>query len=202
MAKTPEKSLSDAIFDPVSKAYKVGGFGLAFLALGAFLMLFAAFLPTAGALRYVVVATGFVLIALTCVLFFIQDVRPLLSARRSIDQNRELIDAVQLAALQATEIASDLQSLAFKHASTVATTMQVLRPQLRQVPIIGRLADSEIVTKTDALSAAIVDYTGHAKQTISDLKEALVRSDPAALKKYVTDLAAVRTHVEHLLKTG
>jgi hypothetical protein len=202
MPETPEKTLSDAIFDPVSKAYKVGGFGLAFLALGAFLMLFAAFLPASGSLRYVVVSTGFVLIALTCVLFFIQDVRPLLSARRSIDQNRELIDSVQLAALQATEIASDLQSLAFKHASAVAMTMQTLRPHLRQIPVIGKFVDSELVTRTDALSAAIVDYTGRAKKAINDLEDALVRSDPAALKKYSTELAAIRTHVEDLLKSG
>ena len=39
MAKDAIKPLSDAVFGPVTKAYRAGGLGLAFLALGSFLML-------------------------------------------------------------------------------------------------------------------------------------------------------------------
>ena len=39
MALEPVKRLSDVVFEPVAKAYRLGGFELAFLASGAFFML-------------------------------------------------------------------------------------------------------------------------------------------------------------------
>ena len=196
---TPIKPLSDAIFSPVSKAYKAGGFGLAFLTLGAFLMLVAFFLPERKLLSYLVLGIGLVLIILPCILFFAQDVRPLFAAQRSIQTNRELIDAVQRAALQATEMASDLQALAFKNATAVASAMQLVRPQLRQIPILGKIADSEIMGRTDKLSAAIVDYTGKAKRVIADLERSLVQSDPHAITKYIQEIAGLRVEIKELL---
>jgi hypothetical protein len=203
MAKTPLKPLSQAIFEPVTKAYKAGGFGLAFLTLGAFLMLAAFFLPDRGRTAYAVVATGFILIALACVLFLVKDVLPLLRARRRIKESSDLIDAVQSMALQMTEVASDLQSLAFKHATTVATVMQEARPLLRKIPLplVGKFADSDIVVRADSLSTAIVDYTATAKKVISDVEDALVTSDATSLKQYANDLDRLRSGLAVLLKT-
>jgi hypothetical protein len=200
MPKEPLKPLSDAIFDPVTKAYKAGGLGLAFLGLGAFLMLAAFLLPERGPFGYVIVGVGFMLVALTCVLFLLKDVLPLFRLRRGIRENRELIDAVQTMALQVTEVASDLQALAFKHASVVAAVMQEARPVLRQVPIVGRFADSEMVARADSLSSAIVDYTTRAKGIIGDIEDALVRSDANRLRQYITDLRDVRSELARLLK--
>jgi hypothetical protein len=200
MAKEPLKPLSDAIFGPVTKAYKAGGLGLAFLGLGAFLMLAAFLLPDRGPLGYVIVVVGFILIALTCVLFLLKDVLPLFRLRRGIRENRELIDAVQAMALQVTEVASDLQSLAFKHASTVAAVMQQARPLLRQVPVVGRFADSETVVRADSLSSAIVDYTTRAKGIIGDVEDALIRSDARRLRQYIGELREVRSELARLLK--
>ena len=201
MPKEPLKPLSEAIFGPVTRAYKAGGFGLAFLALGAFLMLAAFFLPAGGVSGGVVAGTGFMLILLVCLLFLMKDVLPLFRAQRRIRENRDLIDAVQAIALQMTDVASDLQSLAFKHASDVSEVMREARPLLRRVPLIGTFADSELITRADDLSSAIVEYTGSAKKIITDVEHALVSSDARLLKKYAAELDTLRAGVTKLLKT-
>lgn len=201
MSKEPIKLLSDAIFSPTSKAYKAGGLGLAFLSLGALLMVAAFLLPGRGIVGYFLVGTGFLLVALTCLLFLFKDVLPLFRVRQGIEENRELLDAVQAMALQVTELASELQSLAFKHASTVATVLQEMRPLVRNLPVVGRFADSNSVVRVDSLSSAIVDYTNRAKSIINDVENALLRSDPRGLKKYISDLTALRGQLTEILKT-
>jgi hypothetical protein len=198
--RTPEKSLSDAIFEPITKAYKAGGLGLAFLALGAFLMLAAFVRPQRDFFSALIVVTGFGLIALTCILFYFKDVLPLYRVRREIHQNKELIDAVQTAALQMTEVASDLQALAFKHASTVASAMQDLRPAIRRIPVVGGLADAPGIVQANSLSAAIVDYTTKAKTMIADVEDAIVHSDATRLKAYILQLKELRADVANVLK--
>lgn len=199
--RTPEKSLSDAIFEPITKAYKAGGLGLAFLGLGAMLMLLAFSFPDRGPLAVVIVATGFGLVVLTCTLFLFKDILPLYRVRRGIRDNAELVDSVQTAALQMTEVASDLQALAFKHANTVAAVMQDIRPAVRRLPLVGMLADSETVVRADSLSASIVEYTTKAKVVIHDVEDAIVHSDSTRLKAYVVQLKELRADVTGILKT-
>jgi len=201
MSKEPIKLLSDAIFSPTTKAYKAGGLGLAFLSLGALLMFAAFLLPGRGVGEYFLVGTGFLLVALTCLLFFFKDVLPLFRLRQGIEENRELLNAVQAMALQVTELASELQSLAFKHANMVATVLQQVRPLVRNLPVVGRFADSDAVVRADSLSCSIVEYTNQAKSIISDIENALINSDARALKKYITDLGALRGQLTEMLKT-
>jgi hypothetical protein len=202
MSQETLKPLSDALFDPVSRAYKAGGLALAFLTLGAFLMLVAFLRSTKDTASYVILCTGFILVISTCLLFFLKDIRPLFNAQKSIDQNRELIDAIQRTALEVTELASVLQALAFKHASELAAGLHVLRPQIRALPVIGKLADSDLIVRTDSLSSAIVEYTSKTKQVIEEVKTALVSSDPQGLQKYLEDLREIRGEVEQTLRAG
>jgi cellulose biosynthesis protein BcsQ len=193
------KSLADAIFEPINKAFKAGGLVLTLLSVGAFLMLVAFFWPNKGVISYLLLSTGLLLIVITCIFFYIKEMRPLLNTQRKIEENRELIDAVQNTAIIVTDLVSDLQALAFKHANQISGLLQEIRPQIRPLPLIGRLADSELVVKSDAMSATIVDYTNKVKRVVADLKHALVTSNPKDLKKYLNELEGLRAKVEHLL---
>ncbi|HEX5962352.1 MAG TPA: hypothetical protein VFY42_01405 [Gemmatimonadales bacterium] len=55
-----------------------------------------------------------------------------------------------------TELASVIQALAFKHATLVAETIKVLRPQLQKMPVLSALADFDSLARADRLSEAIV----------------------------------------------
>src|ERR1041385_1131380 len=115
MSNETMKNLSDAIFAPVNTAYRTGGFALAFLSLGSFEMLVAFFLPGNEGVRYVLVITGFGLVAMVGTLFYSKQLSPLLKLRKSIRENKELIDTIQETALELTKLTSDLQAFALVH---------------------------------------------------------------------------------------
>jgi len=194
------KPLSSALTEPILKAYKAGGFGVAFLLLGAILMLAAFVRGVQDIFGYAILGVGIALIAGSCVLFYYSDIRPLRQAQAGIVANRELVDGIQGTALELSELASELQSLAFKHATAIADTLKTLRPQIRMIPVFGTaLADSEVVTRADALSASIVNVTGAAKAVIVDVRESLVTCNIEHLKKYSAELMEVRKKVSTLL---
>ena len=128
MINAPVKALSEALFDPVYKAYKLGGLGLAILVLGSILMLVAFFLPNKDIFSYLIVFTGLMLILLVSALFFLKELLALFRAQRSVEQNKELIDLVQRAALHSTRLAYELESLIFKHSSELSEFLQTVRP--------------------------------------------------------------------------
>ena len=199
---TKLKPLSDAIIEPLNKAYKAGGFGLTILSLGSFLMLLAFFQAEKGMLSYIFLFVGLIMVLLPALYFFLKEVRPLMRAQNSIKQKKELIDTVQRTAIEMTELASDLQSLAFKHANQIAGFIQVVRPQLKKIPFASKLAENEVIMKSEAMSSTIVETTLKAKGIIKDVETALTKSDPDSLKKYLNDLQELRLGVGQVLKTG
>jgi hypothetical protein len=199
---TPIKALSEALYGSANQAYTASGFGLSFLISGALLMVTAFLWPTKRMISYTMMFIGSALIFFTCIIFYLRNVKPLLNIRNNIQQNKELIDTVQKSALEMTELASNLQSLAFKHADQAANFIKIVRPQIRILPVVGKLADSDIFNKTDILSSSIVNYTIRAKQIISDIEQALITSNPENLKKYLLELKILRTDMQNFLRKG
>lgn len=197
----PVKNLSDAIIEPITKAYRVGGFGLAFLLLGALMMLTATIMSKS-AVSYLLTFVGFVLIALPCYFFYVKEIRPIARVQETVKQSREMIDTVQAAALSMTELTLDLQALAFKHADQVTRALDLARPQIRALPVVGHLADHPALTNADRLSKAIVATTHSIKEIVADLQVALLRSDPGPLRKYLKEVEALKGRVIVLLESG
>jgi hypothetical protein len=192
------KALSDAIIEPITKAYRVGGFGLAFLLLGAVMLLTAALSPI-GYLAYPLALVGFVLVAVPCYFFYVKEVQPLARAQKSLTQASELADTVQAAAMQATNLAYDLQALAFRYASQIMLVFEEVRPVMRRIPGISGLADLPVISNTDALAGLIVTGTKEIEQVVGNLEKALVNPDPKLLKTYIEDMKRIKTQLEALL---
>ena len=125
------KPLSDAVSAPILSSYKAGGLGLTFLTLGALLMLIAFFWNDKGVLTYFILGIGTLLIFSTLAYFYFKDMRKLITAKKNVHKNKELIDAIQQTALELTELAYVLQALIFKHANQVSTSIQHIRPLQR-----------------------------------------------------------------------
>jgi hypothetical protein len=192
------KSLSDAVMEPITKAYRVGGFGLAFLLLGALMMLAATFV-SASTISYSLVLAGFILVVLPCYFFYVKEIRPISRMQEAVGKNAEMIDAVQDTAMSMTELALQLQTLAFKHADAVASTIEVVRPQIRAIPVVGQIADHPMLVRTEGLSKTIVEITENIKEVVSDVQTALINSDPRGLKKYLRELERLHNQVTSLL---
>jgi|GEM_PF-2487223 len=193
------KPLSDVISEPLRKAYVAGGFGLTILTLGAVLMLTAFFWQQQGVVRYVILATGIVLVFFTLAYVYFKELRRLARAQAAVKSNKEMLDAIQLTAVELTELVFDLQSLAFKHANEVAQLVTSIRPFLRNVPLLSKIAESEAMGRAESLAQAIVDGTQKTKKVIVDLKQALIESNPTYLKGYIQELQKYKQDVETLL---
>jgi|HubBroStandDraft_4_1064222.scaffolds.fasta_scaffold101604_2 hypothetical protein len=193
------KRFSDAISDPLIKAYRAGGLVLTLLTLGAILMLTAFFWNQPGPVRYVVLLVGTVLTFFTLAYVYFKEFPRVKRARESVVANREMIDAIQQSAIELTAIASELQALAFKNANQIAEVLTVARPLMRKIPLLGAAADSEAMVKAEGLSRLIVTSTQSARKVIADLQKALVEANPEYLKSHLEDLRRYRAEVDRML---
>lgn len=197
---TSFKPLSEAIFEPVNKAYKLGGLALTFLSLGTVLMLVAFLLPRNSGPTWIPLVVGLGLIAGTCVMFYVREVRPLLRAQGSIRENREFIDELQQVTLELTELVSSVQALAFKHAGQVSVVYETVMPQIRSVPVLSALLDRVELRDSASLYRAIVDASESSKRLVADVKVAVSTSDATHLKQYISQIQALRQTVNSELR--
>jgi hypothetical protein len=192
------KLLSDAIIEPITKAYRVGGFGLAFLLLGAIMILLGA-LISLGDFVYPLAFAGLLLIIIPCYFFYAREIRPVSAAKKLTAQNREMIDTVQATAIEITNLTLVLQALAFKHAGQIVEALEVARPQIRAIPVIGGAVDSRLLGKTDELARTIVSTTGTIQGVVENIQEALVNSDAKRLRKYLEEVRQMEAQVKSVL---
>ncbi len=208
---TQIRPLANAIAVPVIRAYKVGGLGLVFVVIGTFLLVIAVAAPR-GPLSYAVGGVGTLTILAVLAQFYYQSLRPLHDVRVNIKANEELINSIQVSAIQATELCYHLQSLAFKHADKVAPVVSLARQKLREVTIIpifgntplargmAEFADSEALVSAQDLSASIVEITDAARSVMTNLHRALVNADPKPIKSYCEQLRGIDNRVRDILK--
>jgi hypothetical protein len=212
MNKVPDiKPLSEALSEPLVKAYKVGGYGLVFVFAGTMLLLVALFFGE-GILRYFVGVLGASMILAVLGLFYFQDIKKLVDANKNIQKNQELIDTVQETAIQMTDLAYTLQALAFKNADEIATVLTQVRSRVKDVasiPLlsnipgveqIGKVVDNRYVVKAEDLSKSIVATTATTKTVIEDVKTALIKSNPTQLRKYLDSLKRMDIVAKKLLE--
>jgi len=204
------KPLSNAIAIPIVRAYRAGGFGLVFVFVGTLLLLTAMFVGK-GPTGYIVATVGTIMIIFVLILFYLQDIKKLQQAGDNIKRNSELVDTIQNTAIKMTDLASHLQSLAFKHAEEVAILIAQLRERLSQIqslPILSRIpgidtiatiSENEHVVRASDLAASIVKYTETSKEVIQEVRLALVECDPGRLTKYLDELRALDEKTKTLL---
>jgi hypothetical protein len=208
------RPLSEALSEGITKVYTLGGLALTFVFAGTLLLIIGVIIGT-GPVSYLIAGVGATLILVVVALFYQRDIKRLRDARRAVDTNAELIDAVQETAVNMTELAFHLQALAFKYADQIAVLITSQRERVRElastpplslVPGVGlladRLIDNEYVVRASDLSAAIVKTTESAKTVIEEVNSALVKSDPTALKKYMREIRELDKKVTDLLATG
>jgi hypothetical protein len=134
-------------------------------------------------------------------LFYSKQLSPLLKLRKSIRENKELIDTIQETAIELTKLTSDLQAFALVHAQEVAGALQTIQPLLRSVPFLKNLADNKVISRAETLSSTIIEYAERTETIVSDLRTAIIESNPSLLQGYLADLKLLRTRVRANLKS-
>lgn len=208
---TDIKPLSEALSEPIVRAYKVGGYGLAFVFAGTLLLIISLFFGQ-DIFRYVISGIGSLMILTVLALFYFQDIKRLKDISDDIKENKDLIDTVQETAIQMTELSSTLQSLAFKNADQIASVVTFVRKNaksvksasiLTNIPGLHQLvnvSDNQYIVRAEDLSKSIVNTTSRAKAIIDDINMALVKSDPKLLKKYLILVKKINIDARKLLE--
>jgi hypothetical protein len=195
------RRLSDALSEPLMKAYRLGGFGLAFLVLGAIFLAASAAAPR-GSLSYVVAGVGLLLVVVPCYFFYVKEIRPIASAQRTVRRNGPVIDSVQDVALEMTLAAHDLQSLALANAREFAELMRVARPAISRIPVLSKIVESPQFERADWFADRVVAATERSEQVIGDVRHALVEADATQLKTYLDELRTLRVDLRELLRAA
>jgi hypothetical protein len=195
------RRLSDALSEPLIKAYRLGGFGLAFLVLGAIFLAASAAAPR-GSLSYVIAGVGLLLVVVPCYFFYVKEIRPIASAQATVRRESELIDSIQDTALELTLAAKELQSLALANAREVSELLRVARPAISRIPVLSRIAESPQFERADWFTDKVVVATGRSEQLIKDIRQALIEADAKQLRKYLDELRTLRVDLAKLLRTG
>ncbi len=177
--------ISGAIAKPLEDLFKVGGFALAFGFSGLVLMIVAIFKD--GQLQLPLFIIGAVLTFL-CLAFFLYTNLRTRSAARSVAEDLPLLDALQRTAYQAAELASVIQSFAFKHLERIQIAVTVVAPMIESLPLVGPAARRVGLTDAARLSGAIVAATDGTKIIVMKLQEAIRKGDLREINKYGTQL--------------
>jgi hypothetical protein len=193
------RRLSDALSEPLMKAYRLGGFGLSFLVLGAVFLAGSAAAPR-GFLSYVVAGVGLVLVLVPCYFFYVKEIRPVAAARNTVARESELIDSVQATAVEMTLAAHELQSLALANAREIEEFMGFARPALSRIPLLNKILESPQFKQADWFTASVVAATERSEQVIADIQKALIEADPTRLKKYLGEVRVLRADLRKLLR--
>jgi len=196
MADDPRRSMADAVAEPLISAYRAGGFGLAFLVLGALLLSSSGLFSGVG--RYSSMTIGLVLIGIPCAFFYVKEMRPIAQGSREVRKRREIIEAAQDTAIAMTNITMQMRALAFKNAEEVAKAITLMRPII-QAAGFARVADNRVLVSTDNMAHAIVAVTGGTAKVLEDVQAALVASDPRVLRGYLKQLKAINGQLEDVL---
>ena len=162
-------------------------------------MLTAFFWNQPGLIRYIVLMIGAILTFFTLAYVYLTEFPRVRRARASVVANKDMIDAIQLSAIELTQLASDLQALAFKNANQIAEVLTVARPLIKKIPLIGHIADSEVMVRAEGLSKVIVTSAQNTRKIIGDLQQALIEANPKYLKIHLEDLRRYRDEVNRLL---
>jgi len=151
------------------------------------------------------------MIILVLILFYLQDIKKLKQANDSIKDNRELIDAVQETAIAMTDLAYNMQSIAFKHADAVNLLLVAVREKLNEVGSIPgvshipwadklfKFGDNKHLVRTEKFSAAIVNTAESARTIIDEIRTALIKSDPFIIRKYLKEVRGLDEKAKALL---
>jgi hypothetical protein len=200
MTFTIDKKFSEALSQPLIKAYQQGGLALTFLVLGAMFLFASAFLDRSNPLVWVLALTGLIVVLIVVALFYFQAIRPIKNAQNAVSTNADTLDAVQRAAMQMTEVAYLVQAVAFKHGETIRQLIGIATVKVRQVPIIGPQIGTALEGTLDKYNSSVVELTEDAKSVIDGVRDALARADAHRLNIYVGQLAQVRDKLALALK--
>jgi hypothetical protein len=192
-------ALSVQVLGKVVEAWKVGKAALALLVIGALLILAAFGVALKGPemmwLSLAFLGLGAVLLTFVAYNFYLEAVVPAKRASKILRQNAELLDAVQDAALQLTDIITQMNDFALSHAMQIVGNIDNAKGLLALISGGNRILSADYF-KSDAFVRKIRSVAQQSRALVVDVHDSLAKSDARRLTKHVRDLQEVKKAIE------
>jgi len=189
--------ISKSLSKDIERLFKVGGFALSFGYGG--LMLIVSASAATSALRLPIFAFGCFL-TFACLCYFVFSGARARNVTKRIKDDLPLLDELQHCTLETIEIASLIQSVAFKHIEKVQKTLELIVPLIESIPVVGSAAKRAGLDNTTRISSMVVDATESAKIVVMNFQTAVESGDLREIKKYAKTLREATATLKTALK--
>lgn len=115
-----------------------------------------------------------------------------------IEQNKEMIDSMQMLALELTSSIGSLHGVTLKYAKTANQILDVLLPIIKNLPIIPANVKTMLVN-LEAITQKIIDNETATAKTITDVQTGLRTGDASKLKTHVGQIQAVTKTISSII---
>jgi hypothetical protein len=200
-ARLAEVPLSDKTLGTVVKAWKVGGVGLTLLVIGAMTILSAFFIALSGRsnwLAIVFLIVGSAPIVFVGVSAYLQVIRPVAGAKKKIEENAAVLDAVQETTLVMAAIVRKFSDYALFHANDIVSDFDAVKAVLSVLPL--KLGDKvlklDYFEKGDDFARAIRAIAERTDTVVDDVREAISKADASRIIQHVRDLKELAHLIE------
>ena len=109
---------------------------------------------------------------------------------RMINENKEMIDAIQEVALDLTDAMGTLHTLTVKYASIANAILDNLLPIVKNLPIIPKKV-TDLLVNLEAITQKIIDNSQTTAKTITDVNSGLKTGDVNKLKGHAGQIKSM-----------
>jgi len=205
-------NLLSGLSAPVERLYKTAGYGLVFTVIGTFLLLISLF-SEKSVVGYAIGALGSLMILIVLYFFYKRDYSKIRNLNRAVQSNKDIVDIVQKAAIEMTDLAYDFHEVVGKYSDEIADFIIQFQQTARNInrvaqllPIPGKekidqLANNEYFDKARETSIMIRNATHGAEKVIVDIRLALAESNTKPLEQYLNQIVELDQKLKNIAKT-
>jgi hypothetical protein len=169
--------LSEKVLGIVIQGYKVGKVALALLLIGTILIraAFSLAMANKGMLAIIFLVLGAVLVGFVAYKFYVEEILPVKHASERLQQNAELLDVVQEAALQLTGLITEINDFSLYHAKEIVFTIDNIKGVLAGIPFAQTILTAHYLAKPEQLVKKIREFAEASRGIVADIRDSVAQ---------------------------
>jgi hypothetical protein len=200
-----EMLLGEKALGIVVSGYKTGGLTLALLIVGAICILggigVAIRSPNSTMIIVPLLAIATLIIAFILFEFYYRGVVPARKAALAIEQNKDLLNSVQSAALYLTDIVSEVNDYALLHSNEIVTGIHKAREAFAGIPLAEKLLPMVELTQAEQFGESVRSVAKKSRVAIKDISESISKSDASKMTAHLDALRSLKDSLENEILT-
>jgi hypothetical protein len=132
---------------------------------------------------------------------YIEAIVPAKRASTNLQQNAELLDVIQNAALLLTGLITEINDFSLYHAKEIVATVDTVKVVVEKIPYVRTVLSTDYFTKPEQLVKKIREFAEASRSVIADIQNSIAQSDGTKIKAHLEGLH-VKADSGRVLKFG